>query len=300
MPQSLDELVALLDLEVLERNLFRGTAPATQLQRTFGGQVAGQALMAAGRTVGALDSVPPRPAQQTLPGPRHVHSLHAYFLHAGDPALPIVYQVERVRDGRSFSTRRVFAIQHGRPIFALSASFQVPEEGLEHADPAPEAPDPEHVPTMEERISAAGRPLSVWQEWDALDVRHVGPAAFGTSVLGADGRPRSLVWLRADGTLPDDPLLHACVLTYASDLTLLSASLQEHEVDRGRVQMASLDHAMWFHRPLRADEWLLYDQASPSASGGRGLSIGRVFTRDGRLVATVVQEGLIRLRRDEG
>jgi acyl-CoA thioesterase-2 len=294
MPQSLDELVALLDLEVLEQNLFRGAAPATQLQRTFGGQVAGQALMAAGRTVGK-DAVPARPEPLPLPGPRHVHSLHAYFLHAGDPATPIVYDVERVRDGRSFSTRRVIAVQHGRPIFVLSASFQVPEPGLDHADPAPDAPHPDEVPTMEERIAAAGRPATAWKEWDALDVRHVGPRAWGTSLVGPDGRPRSLVWLRADGTLPDDPLLHACVLTYASDLTLLSASLQEHEVDRTAVQMASLDHAMWFHRPLRADEWLLYDQVSPSASGGRGLSIGRVFSRDGRLVATVVQEGLIRL-----
>jgi acyl-CoA thioesterase-2 len=291
MPQSLDELVALLDLEVLELNLFRGTAPATQLQRTFGGQVAGQALMAAGRTVEAPDAAPAPP-----PGRRDLHSLHAYFLHPGDPTTPIVYQVERVRDGRSFSTRRVIAIQHGRPIFALSASFQVPEPGLEHADTAPDVPPPDEVPTMEQRLAVAGRPLSEWQEWDALDVRHVGPGLFGPSVIGPDGRPRSRVWLRADGTLPDDPLLHACVLTYASDLTLLRASLLGHDVGRDDLQMASLDHAMWFHGPARADEWLIYDQVSPAASGGRGLAVGKMFTAGGRLVATVVQEGLIRVR----
>ncbi len=288
MPQSLDELLDLLDLEPIEDNLFRGRQPDTALQRVFGGQVAGQALAAAGRTVS------PDGAS------RQVHSLHAYFLRPGDTSVPLVYDVERTRDGRSFSTRRVVARQHGKPILYLTASFQSPEPGLEHADEMPEAPSPQDCPGLGEALErATGRPAPVWdREWAALDVRHAGNSAPGGNIDEPGHPARARVWLRAAGTLPDEPLLHACLLAYASDLTLLGASLVPHEVTLGdpRLQAASLDHAMWFHRAFRADEWLLYDQASPSASGGRGFTTGRLFTQGGRLVASVAQEGLIRLR----
>jgi acyl-CoA thioesterase-2 len=283
--RSLAGLIELLDLEVLEVNVFRGSSPETSMQRVFGGQVAGQALMAAGLTV--EDSRP-------------VHSLHAYFLRPGDPMIPIVYQVERPRDGRSFSTRRVVAIQHGRPIFTMSASFQVREPGLDHQDPIPTAPDPQSLPTIEERLAASAVPWpQFWREFSSLDVRHV-----VRTPEGAPGAPEtadsaahvhSQVWLRTAAPLPDDPLLHVSVLAYASDLTLLYSSLAPHRLDATPpIQMASLDHAMWFHRPFRADGWLLYDQHSPSASGARGFATGRLFSQAGSLVASVVQEGLIR------
>jgi len=283
MPQSTEELLSLLDLETIEDGLFRGRQPETSLQRVFGGQVASQALVAAART--------------TEPG-RTVHSLHAYFLRPGDTAVPIVYDVERTRDGRAFSTRRVVARQHRRPIFYMSASFQVPEEGLEHQDQMPEVAPPLECPELGDVLAKmSGRPREHWdREWAALDVRFAG------EVRAAEGErlePVSRVWLKASDALADDPLLHAAVLTYASDLTLLSAAVLPHGTYIGdpRLQPASLDHAMWFHRPFRADEWLLYDQVSPSASGGRGLATGRLFTLDGRLVASAVQEGLVRLRR---
>ena len=285
MPQSLDELVALLDLEVIEDGLFRGRQPETQLQRVFGGQVAGQALVAAVRTVEP---------------DREVHSLHAYFLRPGDTAVPIVYDVERTRDGRSFSTRRVVARQHGKPIFYLSASFQVPEEGLEHQDPMPAASPPDECPALGDVMARlSGRNRDAWdREWSALDVRYAGDSREGGRLLDPDHPAIARVWLRAAGRLSDEPWLHAAVLAYSSDLTLLAASLVPHDLHIGdpRLQPASLDHAMWFHRPFRADEWLLYDQVSPSASGGRGLATGRLFTADGRLAASVVQEGLVRLR----
>ncbi|MGH8970120.1 MAG: acyl-CoA thioesterase [Actinomycetes bacterium] len=285
MPQSIDELVALLDLETIEDGLYRGRQPDTSLQRVFGGQVAGQALVAAVRTVGA-DLV--------------VHSMHAYFLRPGDTAVPIVYDVERTRDGRSFSTRRVVARQHGRPIFYTSASFQAPETGLEHQDPAPAAPRPQDCPELGDVLARiSGRPRAEWdREWAALDVRYAGDSRKGGGLHDPAHPAMARVWLRASGRLPEDPSLHAAVLAYASDLTLLAVSLVPHGIYLGdpRLQPASLDHAMWFHRPAAADEWLLYDQVSPSASGGRGLSTGRVFTADGRLVASVVQEGLVRVR----
>jgi len=275
--RSLAGLIELLDLEALEVNLFRGSSPETSMQRVFGGQVAGQALMAAGRTV-----------ESTRP----VHSLHAFFLRPGDPTTPIVYAVERARDGRSFSTRRVVATQHGRPIFTMSASFQVPEPGLDHQDPMPEAPDPESLPTIEQRLKTSDVPWpQFWQEFNSLDVRHV----TRTPTAGTAGHNQTRVWLKTAAPLPDDPLLHVCVLAYASDLTLLYSSLAPHHLDgTPPIQMASLDHAMWFHRPFRADAWLLYDQHSPSASGARGLATGRLFTQAGALTASVVQEGLIR------
>ena len=284
VPQSVDELVALLDLEEIESNLFRGRQPATSLQRVFGGQVAGQALVAAVRTVER---------------DRTVHSLHAYFLRPGDIATPIVYDVERTRDGRSFSTRRVVARQHGQPIFYSSVSFQVPEDGLTHQDPMPATPPPEDCPELGDLLARlTSRPREHWdREWAALDVRYAGDSREGGVLQDPDHPAMARVWLRAAGRLPDDPALHTALLTYASDLTLLAATLVPHGLLIGdpRLQPASLDHAMWFHRPFRADEWLLYDQVSPSASGGRGLATGRLFSSDGRLVVSVVQEGVIRV-----
>ena len=284
MPQSIDELVSLLDLETIEIGIYRGRQPATALQRVFGGQVAGQAIAAAGRTVETGWAA---------------HSLHAYFLRPGDTSVPIVYDVDTLRDGRSFATRRVAARQHGRPIFYMSVSFQLPDEGLDHQDPMPSVAPPEQCPTLADVYSgASGRPKTEWErEWAALDVRYAGDSRPTGGVLHDDAHPAlARVWLRAAGPLPDDPMLHASVLTYASDLTLLGASLVPHDTYIGdpRIQPASLDHAMWFHRPFRVDEWLLYDQVSPSASGARGFSTGRIFTADGRLVASAAQEGLIR------
>ena len=276
----LDGLVRLLDLEQLEVNLFRGVSPPQSPTRVFGGQVAGQALVAAGRTV---------------PPDREVHSLHAYFIRPGDPRVPIVYTTERVRDGRSFATRRVLAIQHGEAIFSLSASFQLPQDGLEHTEPPPvDVPEPLSLPDLGERVTI-GRSAGWMTEIPRpLDIRFVDePVWSAHRTAPLDGPTR--VWMRADGTLPDDRLLHVCLLTYASDLTLLGSVLARH--DQQQVQMASLDHAMWFHRPFRADEWLLYTCYSPTASGSRGLAMGRFTTQDGRLVATTVQEGLVRLRR---
>lgn len=286
VPRSLDELVDLLDLETIEDNLFRGRQPETSLQRVFGGQVAGQALMAASRT---------------MDPERIVHSLHAYFLRPGDTRVPIVYDVERLRDGGSFSTRRVVARQHGQTIFFMSASFHTPEPGFDHQDAAPEdVPKPEDCPTLAEVMErATGRPSDAWAaEWAALDVRYVGDSLRGgdESLRDPAHPARARVWIRAAGELTDETALHSCMLAYASDLTLLGATLVPHRthIGAGDVQTASLDHAMWFHRPFRADQWLLYDQVSPSASDARGLATGNLFDLDGRLVASVVQEGLIR------
>ncbi|GAC1322911.1 MAG: acyl-CoA thioesterase II [Mycobacteriales bacterium] len=277
----LERLVAILDLEQIELNIFRGGSPDEDLQRVFGGQVAGQALVAAGRTV---------------PAERPVHSLHAYFLRPGDPAVPIVYEVDRIRDGRSFTTRRVVAVQHGRVIFNLSASFQSVEDGVDHRIPMPSAPPPESLPTVAERFADHPEQLAGW--WARprpIDLRYVDDPPIVT-LRGGPAAPRQQVWLRTDGPLPDDPLLHVCAATYASDMTLLDSVLRRHGMawHGGNVKGASLDHAMWFHRPFRADEWLLYDQDSPSASGGRGLAHGRIFTREGELVVSVMQEGLVR------
>ena len=286
MPASVDELLNLLDLDQVEDCVYQGRQPDTALQRVFGGQVAGQALMAAART--------------TQPG-RDVHSLHAYFLRPGDTRVPIRYDVERTRDGHSFSTRRVVGRQHDRAIFYMSASFQVEEDGLTHQDPMPAVVPPDDCPQLGDVAARlTGRPRGEWdREWAALDVRHAGDSREGGTLRDPAHPALARVWLRADGPLGDDPVVHAAVLAYASDLTLLSAAVVPHGTWIGdpQLQPASLDHAMWFHRPLRADEWLLYDQVSPSASGGRGFAIGRLFTEDGRLVATAVQEGLIRLRR---
>jgi acyl-CoA thioesterase-2 len=278
---ALDALVALLDLEAIEVNIFRGISPDENRQRVFGGQVAGQALVAAARTIDQPQ--------------RFVHSLHAYFLRPGDPLVPILYEVDRIRDGRSFSTRRVVAIQHGRAIFNLQASFHDPEPGLDHqlAMPA-DLPEPESLPDFHTRMAPHRERLGeMWSRPRPIDLRYIDGDPM---TRGANRSGSQRVWLRADGTLPEDPLLHACILTYASDMTLLDTSVRPFglEWDSPNVQMASLDHAMWFHRPFRADDWLLYDQHALSSSGARGLAGGAIFTRDGRLAVTVVQEGLVR------
>jgi acyl-CoA thioesterase II len=283
MSDALDQLLDLLDLEQIEQNIFRGRSPDERVQRVFGGQVAGQALVAAGRTV---------------PEDRPVHSLHAYFIRPGDPTVPLVYTVDRVRDGRSFTTRRVTAIQHGKAIFTLSASFHHPEQGLEHAMPMPAVPAPEELRPNAERIAEAlGTPLPADFLDSPIDLRSAGPLAIEVDRDPSLYTGSNLVWLRVKERLPDDPLLHVCLMTYASDLTVLESVLLEHGVSwiDGRVAAASLDHAMWFHRPFRADQWLLYAQESPVAAGGRGLARGEVFTAEGELVVSVVQEGLIRI-----
>jgi len=279
---ALDDLVTLLDLEAIEVNIFRGTSPDEKRQRVFGGQVAGQALVAASRTIDQPD--------------RLVHSLHAYFLRPGDPNVPILYEVDRIRDGGSFSTRRVVAVQHGKAIFNLHASFQRHEDGLDFQAPAPnDTPEPESLPDFPTRMAPYRERLGEWYDRPRpIDQRYVDGDPFsrrGTTLTG------QRVWFRADGRLPDDPVLHACIVTYASDMTLLDTALLPHGLGwwDGTVQMASLDHAMWFHRPFRADEWLLYRQSSISTSNSRGLAEGRIYTRDGRLAVTVVQEGLTRL-----
>lgn len=283
MPRSVQELVDLLDLEVIEDNLFRGRQPNTSMQRVFGGQVAAHALVAASRTVDAAFAV---------------HSLHSYFLRPGDTTVPIVYDVDAVRDGRSFATRRVLARQHGRPIFGMTASFQVPEDGLEHQDVMPVVAPPEECVDLIEAARPQNDPEEWEREWSALDVRWAGDSRPGGPMADPSYPARTRLWMRINGELSDDPLLHLASFTYASDLSLLAAALVPHGlyISSPNMQAASLDHAIWFHRPFRADEWWLYDQTSPSASGGRGLAIARVFTADGRLVASVAQEGLIRVR----
>jgi len=281
---AVDQLVGILDLEPVEVDIFRGRSPHVSLQRVFGGQVAGQALVAAGRTV---------------PPERQVHSLHAYFLRPGDPAVPIVFLVDRIRDGRSFTTRRVVAVQHGAPIFNLSASFALVEDGLEHQLAMPSVPPPEELPTFAERVAPFGGRLGpVTGLPRPIDLRYVKDPPWVSRAEGPR-EPRQQVWMRADGALPDEPLVHVCALTYASDMTLLDSFLAAHGLawQLDDVVGASLDHAMWFHRPFRVDEWLLYDSTSPSAHGGRGLGAGRIFAADGRHVVSVVQEGLVRVRR---
>ncbi len=284
MTSDPSSLASRLDLERLDRDLFRGYSPDDGRPRVFGGQVAAQALVAAVRTV-----APDRP----------VHSLQSYFLRPGNPKVPIVYQVDRIRDGRSFATRRVVAVQDGEAIYNMAASFQVTEEGLSHQEPMPEAPSPESVPSYRELIRRKAHDHPVFKVLEQLeshiDIHDLDP------VDPLQPRHRDgphLVWWKACERLPDDPLLHQCVLTYASDYTLLDASLHRHAKTWLDPQMmvASIDHVIWFHRPFRADEWLLYSTDSPSASGARGLNLGRIFSQDGTLVASVAQESLMRVR----
>jgi acyl-CoA thioesterase-2 len=282
---AIDGLLAILDLETLEDNLFRGRSPQQSWQRVFGGQVLGQALVAAVRTVAAE---------------RVAHSLHAYFLLGGDPKVPIIYSVERVRDGGSFSTRRVTGIQHGRPMFVMSASFQKSEPGYDHQSQMPKVPDPDELPTEQELKAKMIAHLpenmrSYWERERPIEMRPVDVSRY----FSREPRPpEQYIWMRASGPLPDDFPLHQCVLAYASDFSLLDTALIAHGklmFDKD-VQLASLDHALWLHRPFRADAWLLYAQDSPSSHGARGFCRGRVFTRDGTLVASVAQEGLMRQR----
>ena len=289
MPAAIENLLGILDLEPLEHNLFRGRSPQDGWQRVFGGQVIGQALVAATRTVEA---------------DRKAHSLHAYFLRPGDPGVPIIYEVDRIRDGKSFATRRVVAIQHGHAIFSMSASFQVEEAGLDHQMPAPEgaaAGGADVRGGAEAACSWRARrePMKAyWRRERPIELR---PVSLRHYIGREKLEPVQHVWFRATGTLPDDPAIHKCVLAYASDMMLLDTSLYPHGrslFDRD-LQVASLDHALWFHRPFRADDWLLYSQDSPTASGARGFNRGAIYTRDGIHVASVAQEGLIRVWPDK-
>ncbi|MGD0320014.1 MAG: acyl-CoA thioesterase II [Acidimicrobiales bacterium] len=280
MGEALDSLVKLLDIEPIEVNIFRGVGPEERRLRIFGGQVAAQSLMAAGRTVGR----------------GRVHSLHSYFLRPGDPKAPILYEVDRIRDGRSFTTRRVVAIQHGEAIFNMATSFHVDEEGpLAHQVPMPEVPSPDELKPLSERLEPFRDQLADWfARPHPIDQRHVGELPW----IAHEGRePVQRLWIRADGTLGDDPLLHACVAVYASDMSLFDTMLAPHDVQwhASEFMGASLDHCMWFHRPFRADEWLLHDMDSPNAYGARGLARGFLFARDGTLVVSMVQEGLMRV-----
>lgn len=277
-------ILATLDLEALEVNLFRGTSPDAGWQRVFGGQVIGQALVAAYRTA---------------PADRGVHSLHGYFIRPGDPQVPIIYEVERYRDGKSFTTRLVVAIQHGVPIFTMTASFHATEPGLEHQHTMPVVPPPADLPSEREILEqfSSRMPENMRRYFSRkrpIELRLVDP---GHYLEPQSGKPAlKHVWIRATELLPDDPAIHQCVLAYASDMTLLDTALVAH----GRnffdptIMMASLDHALWFHRPFRADSWLLYAQDSPSAGGARGFTRGSIFDQEGRLVASAAQEGLIR------
>lgn len=286
-PSAIESLVSILDLELIEENLYRGLSPDVGWQRVFGGQVIAQALVAAARTVAA---------------DRFVHSLHAYFVRPGDPAIPILYQVEPIRDGGSFSTRRVLAIQHGKAIFAMSASFQLDEEGFEHQVPMPAAPQPETLMGEEElkKSFLAYAPEAVRKYWGRKRPIEIRPTSFVHYISSEKLEPRQDVWVRTTGPVPEDRVLQAAVLAYLSDMTLLDTSLYAHgtSIFDQSLQVASLDHAMWFHRPFALDEWLLYTQDSPSASGARGMTRGKLFARDGRLIASVAQEGLIRKKAD--
>jgi len=284
MSRALEQLLSILDLETLEKNLYRGLSPQAGWQRVFGGQVIGQALVAASRTVEE----------------RLAHSLHAYFLRAGDPAIPIIYEVDRIRDGGSFSTRRVVAIQHGQAIFSMATSFHNEEGGLHHQIKMPDVPSPEALPSeaeLKERL--AGRlPPQVKAYWDRERPIEIRPVDLGRYFSPENRAPSQQVWIRATGNLGDDPALHQCVLAYVSDFTLLDTALIAHGrfVFDPRLMLASLDHAIWFHRKFRADEWLLYAQDSPSSSAGRAFCRGTLFTREGELVASTAQEGLVRER----
>jgi len=282
MNAPIQEVLDLLALEKIEENIFRGLSPKDRVQRVFGGQVLGQALMAACRTVEG----------------RLCHSLHAYFLRAGDPKVPILYEVDRSRDGASFTARRVVAIQHGRPIFTLEASFQKDEPGYEHAFERPDVPDPETLLSDTDlRAAVADRVPPELCAWvfrpRPFETRPIDPRPYFTP---AKQGPHEMFWIKAAGTLPDDPALHRCIAAFASDMSIIGTALAPHGIGwyDDIVQLASLDHAMWFHRPFRIDEWLLLVQDSPSASGARGFNRGLLYNRAGALVASVAQEGLMR------
>lgn len=282
---ALAKLITTLTLERLDDNIFRGPKASEGWQRVYGGQVLGQALAAAAQTVGA---------------DRPIHSLHGYFLLGGDPNYEIVYEVERIRDGGSFTTRRVRGLQHGQSIFAMSASFHKQEDGYDHQSAMPDVPDPESLPSVKDLVARMMQHLpenmqAYWNREHPIDVRIVDPSRYASR----DARPaRQAIWLKTNGKVPESAYLQQAILAYASDFTLLDTALVAHGkllFDRD-IQLASLDHAMWFHRPFRVDDWLLYAQDSPSAFGSRGYCRGAIFDRAGRLVASAVQEGLMRKR----
>jgi acyl-CoA thioesterase-2 len=284
MSQALDQLLAILDLETLEQNLFRGLSPQVGWQRVFGGQVIGQALVAAYRTI----------------EDRAAHSLHAYFLRAGDPKVPIIYEVDRIRDGNSFSTRRVVAIQHGQAIFSMAASFHKHEEGLIHQAKMPDVPQPEALPSeaelKEHLVGRLPEPLKAyWQHERPIEIR---PVDLSRYTSPGKRTASQQVWIKATGELGDSLACNQCVLAYASDFTLLDTALIAHGrfVFDPTLMLASLDHAIWFHRPFRIDDWLLYSQDSPTSAGARAFCRGTLFTRSGELVASTAQEGLLRER----
>ncbi len=279
MVPNLDSLIAILDLERIETNLFRGVSPQNGWKRVFGGQVIGQALVAAMRTV----------------EDRQPHSLHAYFLLGGDPKAPIVYEVDRIRDGSSFATRRVVAIQHGQAVFSMGVSFHKAEEGYSHQIAMPEVPQPEDLPPEEALDAIIPESMQgLWSRERPIEMRPVDLRALSRK---AD-EPVQHIWFRPLGELPDDPALHQCVLAYISDFSLLSAGMVPHGTTLfdPQLMVASLDHAIWFHRDFRLDDWLLYAQDSPSAEGARAFCRGSIFDRRGVLVASVAQEGLVRRR----
>ena len=290
MSAALAELLAILDLERTGENSFVGRSAFAIRNRVFGGQIVAQALVAAARTVEGAEP----------------HSLHGYFLVAGDPSTPIDYQVERLRDGRSFATRRCVATQHGQQIFTLTCSFHTPEPGFDHALEMPDVPDPETLMSPERLALATSRlvPAALQRYFKQEQAIEVRPVDLGRYFPKSERSPLPAtqnIWMRANGRLPDDPAVHRAVIAYLSDMTLIDTMLVKHQrtVFDPDVLAASLDHALWFHRPFRADEWLLFSQVSPSAHGGRGLVRGSFYSRDGQLVASAVQEGLLRLRSDK-
>ncbi|MGI9323135.1 MAG: acyl-CoA thioesterase II [Pseudomonadales bacterium] len=285
MEAELKELLTLLDIEQIEMNLFRGLSPKEGWQRVYGGQVIGQALVAASRTVADTN--------------RLAHSLHGYFLRPGDTTIPILYSVDRIRDGRSFNTRRVVAVQRGEAIFSMSVSFQVSEDGLHHQTAMPEVKPPEDCPSdadLREKYAAdIPDDLQYFNRSRPIEMRFVEPVNdFNPEPMP----PYQHVWIRAIDKMPDDPRLQQCLLAYASDMTLLDTCYRPHAIGWSSedFQVASLDHAMWFHQPFKTDEWLLYQQDSPYSGGARGFSRGSFYSQDGKLIASAAQEGLIRLR----
>ncbi|WP_339486575.1 acyl-CoA thioesterase II [Pseudomonas sp. EL_65y_Pfl2_R95] len=287
MSKVLDDLVALLSLETIEENLFRGVSQDLGFRQLYGGQVLGQCISA---------------ASKTMDDARHVHSMHGYFLRPGDPTLPIVYQVDRVRDGGSFSTRRVTAIQKGQPIFTCSASFQADESGYSHQIEMPDIPGPEALKSETELAREVAHLLPERMRERALSDKPIDirPVTIGNPFDPEVTEPAKYVWFKADGTLPESPALHKYILGYASDFNLLTTSMLPHGVSVWQkfMQVASLDHSLWFHCNLRMDDWLLYAMDSPWAGNARGFARGSIFNRQGKLVASVAQEGLIRVRED--
>lgn len=287
MIASAADLVARLDLETIEVDIFRGRSPQKGWKRVFGGQVIAQALVAASRTVEG----------------RAPHSLHAYFILPGDPLIPIVFEVDRIRDGRSFTTRRVVAVQRGKAIFSLSASFQIDEQGVEHSLPMPAAPDPDTLPGPLDLLRSVGeaaqqRLQAFFDRIRPIEVRPIDLSRYAPGARGRPREPKQSLWIRISGRLPDDPAVHRAALAFLSDMTLLDTALATHgfSVSDPEFQVASFDHALWFHRPCRADEWLLYVQDSPNSGGSRALTRGMLYSRAGLLVASVAQEGLVRRR----